>query len=44
MADDSGSENAEDGELVFCSEEDSGSDTDIDLVVEEYKEGLKVSQ
>lgn len=35
------SENAE-GELVFCSEEDSSTDTDIDVIVEEYREGLKV--
>lgn len=38
---DSASDNAE-GELVFCSEEDSSTDTDIDVIVEEYREGLKV--
>ncbi|XP_074032406.1 torn and diminished rhabdomeres isoform X2 [Leptinotarsa decemlineata] len=42
LAEDSVSENGDD--LVICSEdEDSGSSTDIDLVVEEYKEGLKVA-
>lgn len=38
---DSASENAE-GELVFCSEDDTSTDTDIDVIVEEYREGLKV--
>lgn len=35
------SDNAE-GELVFCTEEDSSTDTDIDVIVEEYREDLKV--
>ncbi|KAG5866556.1 hypothetical protein JTB14_025256 [Gonioctena quinquepunctata] len=42
LAEDSASENGDD--LVIVSDdEDSGSSTDIDLVVEEYKEGLKVA-
>ncbi|KAJ8966085.1 hypothetical protein NQ317_000035 [Molorchus minor] len=40
---DSESENDAD-DMVLCSDgEDSGSSTDIDLVVEEYREGLKAS-
>ncbi|KAJ8969166.1 hypothetical protein NQ314_001907 [Rhamnusium bicolor] len=43
LADDSASENDENN-IVFCSDdEDSGSSTDIDLIVEEYREGLKVT-
>ncbi|CAG9821741.1 unnamed protein product [Phaedon cochleariae] len=35
---------SENGDNLLCSEdEDSGSSTDIDLAVEEYKEGLKVA-
>lgn len=43
LAEDSASENDE-NDIVFCSDgEESGSSTDIDLIVEEYREGLKVS-
>ncbi|KAJ8935876.1 hypothetical protein NQ318_012649 [Aromia moschata] len=42
LNEDSESENDE-NDIVFCSDgEDSGTSTDIDLVVEEYREGLKV--
>lgn len=44
IEDDSFSETG-DNDLVVCSdnEESDGSSTDIDLIVEEYREGLKVS-
>ncbi|KAF7283777.1 hypothetical protein GWI33_023023 [Rhynchophorus ferrugineus] len=45
IADDSNSENEENEmEILSCSEEEnSDSSTDIDVIVEEYKEGLRVS-
>ncbi|KAJ8924593.1 hypothetical protein NQ315_000743 [Exocentrus adspersus] len=43
LAEDTSSENDE-NDIVFCSDgEDSGSSTDIDIIVEEYREGLKVA-
>ena len=44
MSEDSNSENEENEmELLSCSDaENSDSSTDIDVIVEEYREGLKV--
>lgn len=43
VSEDSGSDNDEDELVRKSDDEDSGETTDIDLVVQEYKEGLQVS-